>query len=176
MIGRIGLIDALKVLLPLLALAGGVYWVYSSGQSQGKAEIQKLWDDAKLEEAAEVARLEKEIADTEQVHRQESRKVADKLADSEIRFAGAIAALRGDFAQRLQQHSERATVYERLSDGGTAERSHLASHAAELDRSLEEGRLLVGELRSTLEQRDQQILGLADQIRADRQLIGGASE
>lgn len=176
MIGRISLITALKYLVPLLVLAGGVYWIYSSGQSQGKAAVQALWDKAKLEEATEVARLKSEIADAEKTHRQQSQETADKLADSEIRFAGAIADLRTDFAHRMQQHSQRAEVYQRLSDGGTAELAYLAGHAAELDRSLEEGRLLVGELRSTVEQRDQQILGLADQIRADRQLIGVASE
>lgn len=49
--------------------------------------------------------------------------------------------------------------------------ANLASHAARLDRSLEEGRRMVAELSATLRQRDDQLRAVSKQLENDRSLF-----
>ncbi|UWJ04310.1 putative Rz/Rzl spanin protein [Escherichia phage vB_EcoS_Uz-1] len=71
----------------------------------------------------------------------------------------------------MQQSERRASVYKRQAEAGTLECRSLASHAARLDNSLEEGRRLVEELRATVRLRDNQLIELGKQIQADRKLF-----
>jgi hypothetical protein len=59
-----------------------------------------------------------------------------------------------------------------MSKASEAERDRLASHAARLDASLAEGRVVAEQLRATVVERDAQLWLLADIIRADRALFG----
>ena len=49
--------------------------------------------------------------------------------------------------------------------------SYVASHAARLDRSFEEGRRMVAELSATLRQRDDQLRAVSKQLENDRSLF-----
>ena len=65
----------------------------------------------------------------------------------------------------MRNHQERAELYKRKAEGSEVERGSLASHAAELDRSLEEGRRVVKDLRTTVEQRDTELILLGTHLK-----------
>ena len=83
----------------------------------------------------------------------------------------AIAAVHAEYVDRLHESDSRAGTYQRLSQGAAAERASLASYAAQLDRSLTEGRSLVRELRETVRLRDEQLIVLGKQLENDRSLL-----
>lgn len=164
-------LNVFKVGLPILALLGIAFWLFSWGLEEGRADVQAQWDQDKLQHQAVIEAFKAELEHKEAVNREQSRQIAEQLASVEADHARSVSALHAGFAVRLRNSEDRATVYQRMSEAGTAERSDLASHAAELDRALEEGRLLVGELRSTLVQREQQLRLVGEQLLADRRLI-----
>jgi hypothetical protein len=170
---RIPWSSLLKYGLPALVVGFLLFKIATGLINYGAGKVQAEWDKDIAAHNKEVARLEKEIADNERTHRQEARQISDRLADAQATYAADIAALRNAAAQRMRESADRAEVYEYLSDSGAVERANLASYAAQLDRSLVQGRQLVGELRATVVQRDEQILGLAEQIHSDRRLIAG---
>jgi len=168
--------DLLIKSLPAIAIAIAGYMLYSWGEGNAEAEAEALRNKEKLAHQEQVDQLKEWIADNEERHRRESQRISDQLAAAELSHASSLAALHSGFALRLQQSDDRAEIYQHLSGAGTTERSRLASHTAELDRSLEEGRLLVAELRSTVEQRDRQLILLGEQLQADRQLINAGDK
>ena len=161
----------LKWVLILLALLGILAVPYVVGKNEGKFEVKAEWQKDKDATAEATQKLKDKVADLEQKNQTATTKVADELAQNQQKHAAALADLAADYTQRLLLSEGRAGVYRRQAQGSTAERDYLASHAAELDRSLEEGRSLVRELRQTVEQRDSTIRSLSKQIQADRQLL-----
>lgn len=166
------LIKLLKFGLPVLMLAAVVFGIYRAGVSAEADRNERDRLKAEVAHNNEINELERQLEAKQKAHRDASLQIADQLAANETRTAAAIAALQHGFALRLQQSGERAAIYRDLSESGSAERDRLARHAAELDGSLEQGRLLVGELRSTLAERDEQLRLLGRQLTADRVLIG----
>lgn len=160
-----GVVLAFTVIL----LASNV--LYFSGVTQGENNINAQWQKAKAEHATEIARLQDEIRQKEFGYRQESSRIADQLRKTEDQYEKAVADLSVERAQRLRLSTERASLYQRLSQGGSAQCRDLASHAAKLDRALEEGRGMVGELQAALGQRDHQLKLLGAQLTNDRQLL-----
>lgn len=162
-------------LLPGLAAAFAVaslfYYVYSLGADHKANELELEYQAKRNAHEEEVRKLEERIATNEKAHRRTSQLISDQLASLREDNSRMVAALRSGFALRLRESEDRAALYERMSEAGAVERANLASHAAQLDRALEQGRLLVGELRSTLAERDGQVRLLGDQLRADRELI-----
>lgn len=175
MISRMAALNLLKWGAPVLLIGGVFYITYAKGVRSGKETVQTAWDQDVKQHEKQVQLLKEQVARNEGKHRTASQQIADSLAASTLNHTRALAALQSGFSERLRQSDSRSAVYERMSEAGAVERANLASHAAQLDRSLEEGRLLVGELRSTVEQRDEQIRALGSQIAADRQLIGSAT-
>lgn len=160
------------VLIPLaLWLAiGGVYY---GGKHHGEALIQNKWDAAKVQEQLQIAELKGMVAQKEAVHQQETANISSQLQKTEDDHAKAIADLSADHAQRMRQSEARAAAYRHLAEAGASQCRDLASHAAELDRSLEEGRGLVGEFQATLGQREAQLRLLGAQIVDDRKTVDG---
>jgi hypothetical protein len=158
--------------LAVMAVPVALVWgSYSLGSSHKQTEMELVIAAQKLANEREVARLKDEYGTKEATARLEKKEIENALTRATAAFEADLAALRVDYDKRLLLSSQRAGVYQRLAEGGTAERTSLASYAARLDSSLEEGRSLVRELRTTLGQRDRQIEALSDQIRSDRKLF-----
>lgn len=146
---------------------------YFSGVKQGENNISARWEAEKVAHRDQLLELKGKIQQQEFAHRQGSMAIAEQLRKTEVEHEETRAALRAEHALRLRISAERGAAYERLAEGGSAERARLAGHATELDRSLEEGRGLVGELQATLGQREAQLKLLGDQIINDRKLLAG---
>lgn len=161
----------IKLLLIVLAVSAILAVPYHVGKNAGKLEVSSAWDKADKERADKVAELTQKNLDLTAAHQTETTRIADELAAQQAGYAKALDALRTDYANRLLQSTTREGIYQRKAQGSAVERDYLASHAARLDRSLEEGRSLVRELRETVGQRDNTIRTLSLQIQADRRLI-----
>lgn len=156
------------LLVLLAALGWGAYsWAYN----RGAASVQTQWDRAKAAQQAAATQLQLDYAGKEAEHRSQMAQVTKDLNQAHTQHEQALAALRADYARRLQSSEARAGVYQRQAEAGPAQCRDLASHAARLDASLEAGRSLVWELRATLGQREQQIRLLGTQLLNDRQLL-----
>lgn len=170
-LGKIFMIAA-----PFLVAAAAIWFVYSTGVGDGQNRIMAEWNEEKLAHAAQIAELETKIEIQETNHHRNSMRISHELSQANETFARSVAGLDAELANRLHDSDARANRYRAMSDAGGVESANLASHAAELDRSLEQGRRLVKEFGATLEQRDSQLIALGQQILADRALIGGTSE
>lgn len=157
----------------LVLAVGGVGWaVYDSGYDSGQAHVQSEWDKKKLAQSNEINRLNYLIGGIERTHHNDTVRITDELFKANQAFTAAVGALNAKYVARLLDSEKRAGIYQRLSEAGPAEQARLASHAAKLDRSLEEGRHLVEELRTTVEQCERQLTLLGEQLTSDRQLMG----
>lgn len=152
-------------------LAVGVMAVYSLGSADGSAKVQSQWDkDAKLRAEA-INKLRGEYTVLQAQHKQRVEELTSELQTSQSDFAATLLRIGDDHAKRLQLATSRADVYQRQARGSAVEQEHLARHAAELDRTLEEGRSLVRELGETLRQREVTIRALGGIILSDRTLL-----
>lgn len=170
----------LRKLLPyLLATAvtlGLGYALYQRGYDRGSRDVRSEWDQDKAATKAAHDALTLTYAKREESQRLEQEKIADELAQARKQHEAALSNQRINFEQRLLQSSRRAEVYQRQAEAGATARRDLASHAARLDRALEEGRGLVEELGAALRLRDHQLKLLGDQIRNDRRLFADTGE
>ncbi len=162
-----------KGLLLLVLIVLLSFKLHSCGVGQGRAEIQSAWDKQKAANLAEINRIKEENRTKEAEHRAENERIYNDLFKAERQHAVALSEQRAEFDRRLRSSEARAAKYKALSEAGPTERADLASYAARLDTSLEEGRDLVREFRETLGLRDRQIESLRDQINNDRKLING---
>lgn len=160
----------LKVFLILLAAATVLAVPYHVGKNAGKLEVSSAWAEADKTRADKVSELTLANQKLERDNQATTTRISNELAAKEKEHAEALAALRADLTGRLQLATTRQGIYQRQAQGSSAERNRLASHAAELDRTLEQGRSLVRELRETVGQRDATIRLLSEQITADRLL------
>lgn len=155
----------------ILGLAFTVYLIRDSGYDAGSADVQSKWDAEKTTHAKAMRDLQDKYATLEAKVRIDNQRNSDELAAQETAHAVALAQLNQHFADRMLKSDKRASYYERLAKGGAVEQANLARHAAELDRSLEEGRRVVAELTETLRQRDNQLRAVAKQLENDRSLL-----
>lgn len=162
----------LKKAAPLIAILGAIGLIFHLGSNHGESVVQHRWDQATQLDLKKVEQLKINIAKHEDVHRQESRRINDELVQANKNHAVAMATLRARAAGELQQSDARAAHLLALSQAGPAQQRDVAEYAARLDRTVVEGRQLVGEFRTTLEQRDATIRALGAQILADRKLTG----
>lgn len=169
--------DVLKIARLLLALLvlGLLFWAgrlaYTAVQDSGKRIVQAQWDEQRKRDAAAAQEIQDKLRTTEEKHRKVQQGVADAIAQSTQEHLTELSRLRTDYERRLRQSEARANVYRRQAEGGAPERDDLAGHAAQLDRQLEEGLLLVGELAALVEQRDREVTLLGQQILNDRELL-----
>lgn len=163
-----------KYWLHLVVLAGILfvgYGLYSAGHKNGANKVQVKWDAERIGHQDAVAVLKTQIKQLEDLNRTENKRIDDVINKANKDYAVALAAMQSDYAGRLRLSESRVSSYKRLSEGGTAERQYLANHAAELDRTLEQGRSLVRELRETVGQRDKEIIALSERIKNDQRLF-----
>lgn len=157
--------------LPLIGLLGAIYGVYNYGYGRGENAVQSEWNKEKLSRHDATKKVEGKIELKEDIHAGKSQEITNELSEAKARHARTVAQLNAAYAERLRRIEERDRVYRAQSTAGAAEQARLASHAAELDRALEEGIHLVDELQATLGQREDELKLLGAQIISDRQLM-----
>ncbi len=153
------------------SVTGAFALTYKLGTVNGAFVVQAAWDDAEKKRKVAIGKLETEYAVLESTHTTKVKELTDALQRSSTEYETALAGYRADFANRLQLATSRSGVYQRQAQGTAAERDRLAKHASELDRSLEEGRGLVRELRVTLGQRDATIEQLRELILSQQSML-----
>lgn len=156
------------VILLVATLAVAIFFL---GSNSGAKSVQEKWDAHEKER--ELA-LDKEISKQNALSRQHSYEVGvltNRLKEATTSYETTISTITDNYTSRLQQSEKRASVYQRQANTGAIECRSLASHAAQLDSSLEQGRQLVEELRATIRLRDNQLTILGSQIQADRKLL-----
>lgn len=161
----------LKKAAPYLIIILLLFGIYLYGSSNGANKVQTKWDAEKAQDAERIANLKEQIFKMSFAHAQETRRITNALANAEKEYAVSINSIRSSSAEQLRKSSERAGIYQYHAQAGADQQRSLASHAAELDRTLTEGRSLVEEFAVTLRQRDTQLIGLGQQILNDRKLI-----
>lgn len=159
------------VIAGLVVISYGMAYKY--GQLDGATTVQADWDKENKRRDDAYAALEKEKAAMMAAHQKRESELGEELRATTEQAESAIAIALNDFAGRLLLSESRAGIYQRQANGSAIEQQRLARHAAELDRSLEEGRGLVRELRETLGQRDRTILVLGQVILNERNLRSG---
>lgn len=162
----------LKWGLPALFVAGVLWWSANTLIGIGEQNIQEKWDADVAKRTARENELKQKVAENERQYRRQLGIVENNLVVSESRYQRALADSRVAFSGELRKSEGRAELYRRMSEAGKTESANLAGYAAQLDRSLVEGRQMVEELRATVEQRDTQLRSIGEQLALDRQLIG----
>ena len=158
-------------ILATLVIGSLIWWVSHTSYVAGQRDIQEQWDAEKVTYKKAIDTLRDEYATLEAKARIDNQRNSDELAEKEKSHAVALVELRREYDGRLLQSDKRASYYQRLAKGGAVEQANLASHAARLDRSLEEGRRMVAELSATLRQRDEQLRAVSTQLKNDRSLF-----
>ena len=158
-------------LILVMGLAASVYLIHDAGYDSGSSDVQVKWDEEKASYKKAMDTLRDQYATLEAKARIDNQRNSDELAEKEKAYAVALVELRREYDGRLLQSDKRAGYYQRLAKGGAVEQANLASHAARLDRSLEEGRRMVAELSATLRQRDDQLRAVSKQLENDRSLF-----
>ena len=156
-------------LIVSMALAG--YMLWDAGFDSGSQSVQTKWDTEKETHRKAMDALQDKYANLEAQLRIENQRNSDELSEKETAHAVTLARLNVEYAGRMQLAEQRANHYQRKAKGGTVEQADLASHAAKLDRAVEEGRQLVAQLATTLRQRDDQLRAVSQQLINDRNLL-----
>lgn len=160
-------------ILATLVIGSLIWWVSHTSYVAGQRDIQEQWDAERATYKKAMDTLRDQYTTLEAKARIDNQRNSDELAEKEKSHAVALVELRREYDGRLLQSDKRASYYQRLAKGGAVEQANLASHAARLDQALEEGRHLVRELGETIRLRDQQLISLGQQIKADRNLFDG---
>ncbi len=169
-------IKILVVLVPIIIVAVTLFLVYDAGRDSGRSEVQSKWNAEKLVHGKAIAKLQDELRKKEAENASESRRIGNELKLVREDYEAKFAALDADYSKRLSDSASRGDRYRSLAEAGPAQCRSVASRAAQLDTSLEQGRRVVEELRSTLEQRDSQLRLLGLQLQNDRGLLGTQNE
>lgn len=165
-------------LLPILILVVLFSYVitYQYGKHVSYVSVHSEWQKERANTERKMRELREEYRTYEDEYREEIQKLKNSLQDSQDSFNAELSNIRAEYSDRLLDSENRAYVYKRMSEAGASERRDLADHAARLDRSLEEGRALVQELRTTLRQREVELITLGSQIQADRTFLDKADK
>ena len=158
-------------ILATLVIGSLIWWVSHTSYVAGQRDIQEQWDAERATYKKAMDTLKDQYATLEAKARIDNQRNSDELAEKEKAHAVALVELKREYDGRLLQSDKRASYYQRLAKGGAVEQANLASHAARLDRSLEEGRRMVAELSATLRQRDDQLRAVSKQLENDRSLF-----
>lgn len=158
-------------ILATLVIGSLIWWVSHTSYVAGQRDIQEQLDAERATYKKAMDTLRDQYATLEAEARIDNQRNSDELAEKEKSHAVALVELRREYDGRLLQSNKRASYYQRLAKGGAVEQANLASHAARLDRSLEEGRRMVAELSATLRQRDDQLRAVSKQLENDRNLF-----
>lgn len=167
------LLSRVYITIMLAGLIIGIgYKLYRFGYDQGSANIRSQWSQEKEATRQEIERLKDYYSKIEAKHREENMRLTHELSEAQKSFEVTVINQQRDYEQRLLLSQNRAAFYQRQAEAGASECRDLASHTARLDRSIEEGRRLVRELRETLRLRESQLIILGQQLLNDRKLLG----
>ncbi len=161
----------------ILSLIGGAVFIflgsllYYSGRSAGINSVQLKWDKAIAASRVQSMQLQEDNLRKEADNRKRLGEIAHELSEVKQSAAVAVVNQRIAYERRLLNSASRANHYYAMSQAGTVEQARLASHAAQLDRVLEEGRYVVADLQSIVKLRDAQLTQLGNQIMSDRALF-----
>lgn len=155
--------------IALVVVSHGAFYFY--GQHTGKNIVRAAWNTEKAQYTLAIETKTGEYAKKRDALLLNIQQLEQKVKDNEQAHVKALAAVNDDYATRLRTHQERASLYQRAARGSEAKQRALADHAAELDRTVVEGRRLVGELRATLGLREQQIQRLNEERQHERNYI-----
>ena len=158
-------------ILATLVIGSLIWWVSHTSYVAGQRDIQEQWDAERATYKKAMDTLKDQYATLESKVRIDNQRNSDELAEKELSHAVILARLNSEYAGRMQLAEQRASRYQRQAKGGAVEQANLASYAARLDRSLEEGRRMVAELSATLRQRDEQLRAVSTQLKNDRSLF-----
>ena len=151
----------------VLALSLFSWFIYSKGQGN----IQEKWDKEKTEQAIRIALVQDKYDQLLESHKLFSSQVADTLKEKDEKYEKDISSIAAAHTDSLRKYKSRADTYQRQAEAGTTEARSLASHAAQLDASLIEGKRVAAELAATVRLRDEQLILLGSQIKADRAIL-----
>lgn len=154
-----------------LAVSLSYYWTYSNGKDAGAKKVYGEWAQHELVRGEAINKLRGELDVLVAQHKKAQEDYESQLAAATAQYEADLSGYRDEYDRRLQLADQRTGVYQRKARGSEAEREDLARHAAELDRSLEEGRVLVRELGATVRQREVTIRALGGIILNDRTLL-----
>jgi hypothetical protein len=158
---------AIAIIATVVLLAFGGFFLYSSG----KASVQKEFTAYKVKQEGAYTTLQNKYDALSAQHKAQSDQNTKDLQNANQAHQVALSSNAVEYGKRLLASEARASVYQRQAQAGTAECNSLASHAARLDASLEEGRYVVRDLRTTLGQRDETIRILGKELISTRNLI-----
>lgn len=144
---------------------GSCIYIYNRGYDSGINYQITLYNE-------QITNIRNQIREKETIYNEHIQQINLELQKAQDKYEHDISSLTGSYDNELLKHKQRADLYQRIASAGEAKSKSLASYAARLDRSLTEGRQVVRELRTTLEQRDNQIKQLAEYIRTSRKLYG----
>lgn len=162
----------LKAGISLIAVLIITVGAYSIGFRNGTKNIMADWNQAKLDQRTEIDKIQSQYSQREDIYRIEIKNLNDTLESAGKRYEEGLAAINANNTLRLLQSEDRARIYQHQAETGAVECRGLESHATRLDRYLTEGIGLVEELTAVIKQRDSQLIGLGQQIRSDRKLLG----
>lgn len=155
-----------------IALASFTAGWSANGWRQGKTIADMRTEQAdKAATRADATRIEEtKTAGLEAKHASETIYNADGLASIKTGIERVYAIDAAD-AGRVRNDSEsRAATYRAQASANAAAASDLANHAAALDRSIADGRIVVTRLKSDLAKRDAEVKTLCDQLDTERAL------
>ena len=138
---------------------------------KGQGNIQEKWDREKTEQAIRIALVQDKYDQLFESHKLFSSQVANTLKEKDEKYEKDISSITAAHTDSLRKYESRAASYQRQAEAGTAEARSLASHAAQLDASLVEGKRVAAELAATVRLRDEQLILLGSQIKADRAIL-----
>ena len=151
----------------VLALSLFSWFMYSKGQEN----IQEKWNKEKTEQVIRIALVQAKYDQLFESHKLFSSQVANTLKEKDEKYEKDISSITAAHIVSLRKYESRAAAYQRQAEAGTAEARSLASHAAQLDASLVEGKRVAAELAATVRLRDEQLILLGSQIKADRAIL-----
>lgn len=159
-------------------LIAGVFLSFGSGWYFNDLRWEIYLNQVKKEHARYINEQKDKINETQKIydalllaHIETITQVSLDLKEKEKEYEASLDRISADASFRMQQHENRVRIYQRQAKAGSAEAERLASHAAELDRSINEGKTVAAELAATVRLRDQQLSLLGSQIKADRAVI-----
>ena len=153
-----------------LAVAAGLYFLYSTGYNNGVGAVEAERDADRAAQELVIAELRGQMREKERLHQAKTNQIMGELNVQEATYNRTLERLNAGYAVSVRDSEQRAARYRALADTGTDQCRNLAGYTAQLDASIVEGRSVVEELRSTLELRDSQLRIVGSQLLSDRQL------
>lgn len=159
-----------KKILPYILTTLGfclvVLIIFLFGSNYGSNKITSKWNQEKLEYSKRMNAALEAKAEAEKLAQKTVTISEDKLNEAKTQFTATLNAVSADYDKRLLDSRTRESIYKRQAEGSSSEQQRLAVHAAELDRSLVEGKEVARQLAATVRLRDAEIIALANVIRA----------